>query len=171
MNRVKCHLQAVKLLHVFITCRNPRWSRSRTVKVAVRARGLFPVPHPRCFLTAVTDDEQLEEVIIVPRHGPRSARFPRTLRLSRNRNPPAPPLPAERHPYMSFNVSPGLFWAVCAASETHTHPSTLTADLMPLKQTPPTRPHDDACAQSTAVVRWILQQGAVKRRAVRHTSN
>ncbi len=34
--------------------------------------------------------------------------------------PAAPPLPAERQPYMCFNVSPGLFWAVSGVSESHT---------------------------------------------------
>lgn len=31
-------------------------------------QGPLPVPHPRRRLTAVTDDEQLEEVIVVPGH-------------------------------------------------------------------------------------------------------
>lgn len=37
-------------------------------RVRKTRQGPLPVPHPRRRLTAVTDDEQLEEVIVVPGH-------------------------------------------------------------------------------------------------------
>lgn len=56
-----------------------RCKRARTVRIWLKRgpllppckktrQGPFPVPHPRLRLTAVTDDEQLEEVIVVPGH-------------------------------------------------------------------------------------------------------
>ena len=36
--------------------------------VALSYTGLFPVLHPRAFLTAITDNEELKEVIVVSRH-------------------------------------------------------------------------------------------------------
>lgn len=43
-------------------------ARPRDKRSSSGRRGLLPVPQPRPRLTAVPDDEQLEEVIVVPGH-------------------------------------------------------------------------------------------------------
>lgn len=136
MSFISC--QITQSLHYeCIQRKKPGLSRYSECKCRCKRLRPVSVSHPRCFLTAVPDDEQLEEVIIVPRHGPPHNEDPKPSCCSSSPG-------GEAVVYELYRL-PGLFWAVCVyvcvfRTETLTHPSTLTADLMPLLAAAQTNP-------------------------------